>query len=158
VLFRVVPGLAHRVSAKWPSIRMVVPGSVCPAGGGGVRHTFAAAAAAGASMPLWEVCVGCKVAMMAEVACFVLGSWPDDCVGGLLERKPRRQRRLWVSHSLALAFLGESPVHLGHATVASPMSLPSSWPRHRLLVLISLLNIRYAVEVRSCSVKSELLR
>lgn len=39
---------------------------------------------------------------MAEVACFVLGSWPDDCVGGLLERKPRRRRCLWTSHSLAL--------------------------------------------------------
>jgi hypothetical protein len=30
----------------------VVPGSMCPAGGGGGRHSYAAVAAAGASMPL----------------------------------------------------------------------------------------------------------
>lgn len=43
---------------QWGACRKVVPNSVCPAGEGGVRHSFGAAAAAGASMPLWESLCG----------------------------------------------------------------------------------------------------
>jgi hypothetical protein len=62
----------------------VFPGSLCPAEGNGSRRSFAAAAAAGASVPSGGVCAEARAVATAVAACFYLESLPTYVLEGIL--------------------------------------------------------------------------